>query len=425
MRKLLMRIQFLALLALAGTWSGCEDIHLTSVTNQLDLFFPEGSLQVDTFSQKTSAKIDILWIIDNSGTMIQEQANLANNFDAFIEVVENSSVDYQIGVISTDMENIAFAGKLQGNPRIIQAGPDARTQFAANVQVGIDGAGKEKGLEAAYMALSEPLLSGYNAGFLRHDAALAVIFVSDEDDKSFNVVNFFHRTFETLKGAGNENRVVGGAIVGDRTDGCSGAGGTAAPGERYHDLVQAMGGSVGSICEGDFSNTLNQLGLTVAGLDRRFSLSDESPEVASIVVKVDGVEVAENRDTGWTFENGSIFFSGSYVPPPKAVIEVSYLHPRRDFILSKEPNLSSIKVYVYAPGAADCTSHDQCPLGSCGFEAGKCDGVEISPDLTNGWVLESELLAGATNYIIAFQGLYFPPGGSTVAVIYSCVGGCR
>jgi len=412
---------------------GCEDTRLRVVTKNVDLFFPEGTLQVDSYEQKAAARIDVLWVIDNSGTMYQEQDNLAQNFESFISIIEDSDVDYQIGVISTDMDKEDHSGKLQGTPKIIQRGPDARDQFAENVKVGTDGAGNERGLEAAFKALSEPLISGANSGFLREGAALAIIFVSDEDDKSYGMINFYQRIFEQMKGVGNENRVVAGAIVGDQPDGCENEEtGAAEPGTRYLMLVQNVGGSIGSICQEDFSTTLNQLGLTVAGLDRKFALSDESPEESTISVKVDGVEIMEDYQEGWQFQNGSIFFNGSYVPPPGSVVEVEYLHPEREFHLTQIPAHdpenpgADIEVTVYSPTAVDCDSNQDCPQDQlCSAEARKCGGELIPNNLAGGWVLESEVVDTLERYTVAFEGEYYPEGGSTVQVVYNCKGGCQ
>lgn len=423
---------------LAAALAGCDETRLRVVQTHYDLFFPEGSLQVDAFEQKAAAKIDILWVVDNSGTMQDEQENLASNFDAFISIIEESDVDYQVGVISTDMDLASHQGHLQGSPSIIVRGPDAAGQFAANVQVGTTGAGNEQGLLAAHTALTEPVLSEHNKGFLRDDAALALIFVSDEDDHSFGQVSFFRRVFEQMKGVGNENRVIAAAIVGDAPSdqhpegGCYNPDtGSASFGRRYLELVQGVGGSIGSICAEDFSHTLEQLGLTVAGLSRKFTLSDESPEVSSITVTVDGREIEQDYQEGWIFENGSVFFNGTNVPPPGSHIEVSYLHPQRTFVLSQEPAYNpdapgdGIKVVVYPSDAPDCTRNADCGTsGSCGL-AGKCGGEQIPYSLAEGWVLETRATGEGTEYLVAFERAYFPPGGSTVQVEYACAGGCH
>jgi len=436
----------------AAAVPGCDETRLHVVTRHYDLFFPGGSLQVDSFEQKAAAQIDILWVVDTSDSMFDEQNNLADNFDSFISIIEQSQVDYQIGVISTDMELAGHQGELQGSPKIIVRGPNAESQFANNVRVGVGGAGNEQGILAAYTALTDPLISGANTGFLRPGGALAIIFVSDENDHSFGKIEFYQRIFEQMKDIGNENRVIAAAIVGDQPDGCTNPQtGSAQAGTRYHELVQKVGGSIGSICSDNFSVTLNQLGLTVAGLSRKFTLSDENPEESTISVKVNGSEIQHDYQNGWTFENGSIFFQGGYVPPPAATIEVSYLHPEKEFILTQIPEYSpdnpgsAISVTVYAADAADCQSHSDCPAGQDCSEAAKCGQASCNQDsdcplvgkcghgtcgvieynLTDGWVLETRESSGETQYIVAFEGEWFPKGGSVIQVEYRCAGGCK
>jgi hypothetical protein len=52
-------------------------------------------------------QVDILFVIDNSSSMIEEQAVLAANFESFINVLERPEVvaDYRIGVTTTDNGN--------------------------------------------------------------------------------------------------------------------------------------------------------------------------------------------------------------------------------------------------------------------------------------------------------------------------------
>lgn len=56
--------------------------------------------------------VDILFVIDNSGSMAQEQANLAANFDSFIGVLEADDVkaNYRIGLTTTDNGNVECSG---------------------------------------------------------------------------------------------------------------------------------------------------------------------------------------------------------------------------------------------------------------------------------------------------------------------------
>jgi hypothetical protein len=69
---------------------------------------------VDVFQQSRRNVVDVLIVVDNSGSMIEEQAKLATNFQAFIQVFSDIDVDWQIGVITTDMTTDTDRGRLHG-----------------------------------------------------------------------------------------------------------------------------------------------------------------------------------------------------------------------------------------------------------------------------------------------------------------------
>ena len=170
--------------------------------------------------------------------------------------------------------------------------------FKANVRVGAYGSGKEQPFRAARLALSDRMDDGTNASFLRPDARLAIVFVSDEDDctdtaeplagsdtqchdlafkdASLDPVDGF---VDFLRGPlGGELRdVVVASIVGvDAATGepscqsCSNtACGTAFDGaDRFGQLEEALGTArtrIGSICDPSFQSILEDIaGLLVA-----------------------------------------------------------------------------------------------------------------------------------------------------------------
>ena len=47
-------------------------------------------------------KVDILFVIDDSGSMGEEQAKLAANFAPFVATLEEAGADYRIAVTTTD-----------------------------------------------------------------------------------------------------------------------------------------------------------------------------------------------------------------------------------------------------------------------------------------------------------------------------------
>ena len=259
-------------------------------------------VRVDTYTQQAASKIDVLWVIDNSGSMAPRQENLARNFQSFITEFTKNSIDYRIAVTTTDI--FKEAGRFVGTPKILSpTTPNVAAVFANNVKVGINGSPYEVGLEAARLALD--LQTQANAAavmqcqaacpttgqavcrancatntafqFLRRDAYLYLIFVSDEEDRSSQDVRFFYRYFETVKGVGNDGTVTTAAIMGDTPTNTCGA----TPGARYKALSDLTGGEVGSICDANFSATLGKLARNAVGLKRKFALQVK-PNVQTI-----------------------------------------------------------------------------------------------------------------------------------------------
>jgi len=135
---------------------------------------------------------DILFVIDDSGSMGEEQTLLRDGLAAFIQTLSTSPVanDFQIGVTTTSVADFLGnptppAGDLVGTPRImLGSSPTLVADFQVAVLVGTAGSGREQQFEAARLALVKSETGGPNAGFLRPGARLAVIFLSDEDDCS-------------------------------------------------------------------------------------------------------------------------------------------------------------------------------------------------------------------------------------------------
>jgi hypothetical protein len=169
--------------------------------------------------------VDILFVIDNSGSMGGEQGTLAQSFASFIAVLEGLQVgaNYRIGVTTTAgdgflratscrsrLHEFIFTSQEFGDIDARQVGcldhcsldaidvPDpwvekssGQTNLPAGVGMaealqcvgpqGINGPGFERPLESMRNALRDNV-----QGFMRDDALLAVIFVTDEADCSMS-----------------------------------------------------------------------------------------------------------------------------------------------------------------------------------------------------------------------------------------------
>ena len=154
-------------------------------------------------------KVDFLFIIDDSGSMNDEQANLVNSFPGFITGIQSSleQVDsYQVGVVTTDAYSYNIAGCNQLSSLVVQTGgsyssnancgpyasghnymteaDDLNSTFACAAQVGTSGSGQERPMQAMVETVQK-VQGGpgqCNEGFIRDDALLVIVIITDEWD---------------------------------------------------------------------------------------------------------------------------------------------------------------------------------------------------------------------------------------------------
>ncbi len=290
----------------------------------------------DTYQQPQRPTVDVLWVIDDSGSMGDEQDDLANNFDSFIATAVSLDTDYHIGVVATDVES-EWAGKLyhcnDSNRFIKDSQPPAQqeAQFRCWVKTADfdrpHSDGQEAPLQAARLALDYPNVDDYNAGFLRNEATLYVILVTDEPDQSNGPYELYVDFFQNLKGVGNPDLLNISAISGPPPNGCT----TAAENQYDFDAVNAAGGEFRSICTADWSDLINDLGLDVFNARRQFPL-DRPATASTIEVRVCDLggscsAVGQDATDGWVFDAGAnaVVFNGASIPGPGETVEVEYV----------------------------------------------------------------------------------------------------
>jgi len=308
----------------------------------------------EEFYQRTS-KTDVLFVVDNSGSMEEEQNALIFNFWEFLQFLTDSQMDYHVGItVLDDYQGQPAIGQLYGPWRYIDStNPDPVGAFADNMTVGSEGQGDcEVGLEAAHRAVTAPLVDEYNTGFYREEASLIVVVVSDEGDGSYDDsecddadeyigTQEFIAWLTTFKeGYGSQRRFHFSAIVGEN-DGCASSWGEAEAGDGYLDVVDALGSDATfhSICEQDWSAVMTELGRRAAGYRTVFSLSSYA-DASTLEVHLDpdgpgGSQVAIQIYEDPTFERqysyewvvplNALRFSDETVPPHGSSLMVRYL----------------------------------------------------------------------------------------------------
>lgn len=278
-----------------------EEVSRTDVSGE----GADDPLVEESFEQDLLNKVDVLWIVDNSGSMSGDLVTVGNNFNDFIQVFIDYDLDYQVGVITTDVDDPSQSGNLVG-PYVTPSTPDPVGTFVDQIDLGSSGSATEKGFEAMQLALTEPLLSGNNAGFMREGAALAAIVVTDEDNSSSQSANSFVNWFEALKP--DPALTTFSAICEQLFVSCS----------KYASAADATGGITGDIASSDYSTIMDQIALTTAGMTVSFDLESVPSDLSRTVVTVEGTEVPNSSTNGWIYDTAdqAIVFTGAAVPEP-------------------------------------------------------------------------------------------------------------
>ena len=270
--------------------------------------------QVDTFVQAAQAQADVLMVVDDSGSMADKQDNLADNFGAFLKYATGVNVDYHLAVTSTTNET-SDGGQLcipnfgcfpePSNSSLAPAGLMFRdldagishvltprsfkpaATFSTMVHLGTNGSGSEQGLATATAALTEPLISGPNKGFLRRDANLAIVVVSDAHDDSPQPLSYYQNLLINVKGVNNRSKFTFnniGRYLATAPQDCS-YDDTGVAG-RYDALVRDSSGVAAEICSRDWAAPLTRLGDIAFGFRTQFFLNAVPDLTAGKTVKV-------------------------------------------------------------------------------------------------------------------------------------------
>jgi hypothetical protein len=137
---------------------------------------PKQKLSVNVKEIRSGGKVDVLWVIDNSGSMRPHQQNVIANSGLFMQRFLTAGVDWKMGLISTDTTEAPFLGFATAFDRRT---PDPVTVFQSAVgRLGTGGSGTEKPFQSILNAFSQPL------PFNRGDSPLAVILVTDAEEQS-------------------------------------------------------------------------------------------------------------------------------------------------------------------------------------------------------------------------------------------------
>ena len=249
-------------------------------------------------------KVDFLFVIDNSISMLPEQDALKAAFPGFIDSIEQN-LDTDDHILITDTDTVGwcapwncqgdpgnlhetcegpngyacsmdpvecdltlgagivepagqeasneFCDPFGGNRYILEDDPDKPATFSCMASVGLAGNPLERPMDAITQALSPQLNGegGCNDGFLRDDAILVITFISDDDGQEDTLSP--QQVFDAvLEAKGNDlDRIVTLGLIPSPNNNCSFTDGA---GEHWLEFIQMFGenGLDGPSCADDY-----------------------------------------------------------------------------------------------------------------------------------------------------------------------------
>lgn len=277
-------------------------------------------------------KVDILMVVDTSGSMQKHQAELANQMQNFVHSLNQTKLDYNIATITMDMRPSAqggTGGQFIGMPKVLNTTtPNLVSVLKNRLLLGEEGSTREAGLESILMALSPSYLNGEGKGFLRDEALLSIIVLSNEDDESIesteHVIDFLNQIKAPFE-SGQRSWIFNFIGVTELGGSCRTRFNYSSPGLRYLEMAQASNGIVESICEADLSVATKNLKIRITQILTDYKLK-YVPDVDSIKVYINSQLILRSQESGWNYIESLnvIRFYGDSVPAADADIQIDY-----------------------------------------------------------------------------------------------------
>jgi hypothetical protein len=248
---------------------------------------------------KTTKPLDMVWVIDNSGSMTDKTTIVRSNLTAFINALDKAS----------DMKFLLLSKKgTTGLAMSLPSGLDPNRFIQADKAIGSwDGPAQLISQLNFYISSGTP--------FFRQDSKKIIVFVTDDNSKPMTAADFTAGLAKAGVASGQAG-IFGFIGLGKALSPCQ-----AATGVEYQTLVSQTGGKAYNICEKDWTQYFSDLKADVlTKLGRSFTMKDTM--VAKIVkVEVDGVAIDASK---YSFANGVLMLADDVTMTEQSSVKVSY-----------------------------------------------------------------------------------------------------
>ena len=262
-----------------------------------------GLIWVDSFTQVSSINgTDIIWVIDRSGSMYDDADRLLAGIEAMMNSLPTSG--WRLNMISADPQGY--------NDQQFPLVPGDGLEDAEDMYNNSTKGGREAGFEALRSYMED---GKYASTWMRADAALLIVFVSDEDDQStteYPTVTDFTSWLNTKR----TNIFVSSIVHLDPSESlCNNT--TTWTGERYIDATNYYGGVVVDICSEDWSTGVRDASAQI----EPYESLELSHEAIADSVRVFANGVLYN-DWYYNASDNTVYFT--VVPSAGVLMEVGY-----------------------------------------------------------------------------------------------------
>jgi hypothetical protein len=267
-----------------------------------------GEIWVDSDTQTAAVDgVDILWVIDTSGSMHRYDAQLMAGIEAMIGALPESG--WRLAMMSND----PMRSQLEAQFPLV---PGDDIDDALDMYNAMGRGGREEGFDAAYEYLVN---NPYATTWLRPDAALLVVFVSDEEEQSdqymIDVVDWTN-WYSTQRGGSAFMSSIVNVAAADSV--CAHAVSPIDIGDRYMEATNFFGGVIVDICDADWSP-----GVTDATSDVE---PFESIKLTYVTTHEDTMRVFINGVLNWDWyyqaSDNTVYFT--VIPGAHDHVEVAY-----------------------------------------------------------------------------------------------------
>ncbi len=311
----------LGLLCLA--YAGCDEAAFVYYSNRTPQ--PVTRSRTPIVEVVGASGVDILWVIDDSGSMSTHQNNLIRNALAFMSgFVKNTGIDWRIGLISTDDGRSPVIGF---NPwdRLARGTPDPVPAFQNAVgALGTAGDFTEKEFTPILRALNR------YPDFARPGNPLAIIAVTDAPEQSAMSATEFLNQITAIKG--NLKDVLFYGVLGPKDFGCPQTDDEwTYAGSKLEQVIKATRGKTYKLCVPDYGTALADLAQDIQQrVSRPMIYLSVRPKIATLQVLYQGrpLQAGPKSQGGfWMFDyeiNAVIFHDLAFAPGNNEEVEIVY-----------------------------------------------------------------------------------------------------